>query len=120
MTIVVHLTPMDLLTNFAAVFNENFSKESAAAINQLGNMVSDLSSKAKKLTLTDMHSVFNDRSAISSDSNVLTASAYDALSQNTGAAERDCLNDTSIKRGLSKKNYAHRRNISVEKRFSGR
>ncbi len=67
--------------------NQIFSKESAAAINQLGNMVSGLSSKAKKLTLTDMNSVFNDRSAISSDSNVLTASAYDALSPDTGAEE---------------------------------
>jgi len=67
--------------------NQIFSKESAAAINQLGNMVSDLSSKAKKLTLTDMHSVFNDRSAISAYSNVLTASAYDALSSDTGAEE---------------------------------
>ena len=67
--------------------NQIYSKESAAAINRLKNMVSDLSSKAKKLTLTDMDSVFNDRSPISSDSNVLTASAYDALFQNTGAAE---------------------------------
>jgi len=67
-------------------------------------MVSNLSSKAKKLTLTDMHSVFNDRSAIFSDSNILAASAYNVLSQNTGAAESDCLNDTSIERGLSKKN----------------
>lgn len=67
--------------------NQIFSKESAVAINQLGNMVSGLSSKAKKLTLTDMHSVFNDRSAISSDSNVLTASAYDVLSPDTGAEE---------------------------------
>ncbi len=67
--------------------NQIFSKESAVAINQLGNMVAGLSSKAKKLTLTDMHSVFNDRSAISSDSNVLTASAYDVLSPDTGAEE---------------------------------
>lgn len=67
--------------------NQIFSKESAVAINQLGNMVSGLSSKAKKLTLTDIHSVFNDRSAISSDSNVLTASAYDVLSPDTGAEE---------------------------------
>lgn len=67
--------------------NQIFSKESAAAINQIGNMVSDLSSKATKLTLTDMNSVFNNRSAISSDSNVLTASAYDALSPDTGAEE---------------------------------
>lgn len=67
--------------------NQIFSKESAAAINQIGNMVSDLSSKATKLTLTDMNSVFNNRSAISSDAGVLTASAYDALSPDTGAEE---------------------------------
>ncbi len=81
----VFTSSMNNLTN--KIDNQIFAKESAAAINQLGNMVSGLSSKAKKLTLTDMHSVFNDRSAISSDSNVLTASAYDALSPDIGAEE---------------------------------
>ncbi len=67
--------------------NQIFSKESAVAANQLYNEALDLSSKTTKLTLTDINSVFNDRTATSSNSNVLTASAYDVLSQDTGAAE---------------------------------
>ncbi len=76
---------MEKLTN--KIDNQVFSKESAAAINQLDNEALDLSLKAKKLIQTNINSVFNDRTAISSDSNVLAASAYDLLSQDTGAAE---------------------------------
>lgn len=64
-----------------------FSKDSEAALKQLYGDVSDLASKAKKLTLTDLDSVFNDRTPTSSDTNVLTATATDAFSQNPGAAE---------------------------------
>jgi flagellar hook-associated protein 2 len=67
--------------------NQIFSKESAVTANQLYNEALDLSSKTKKLTLTDINSVFNDRTATSSNSNVLTASAYDVLSPDIGAAE---------------------------------
>jgi len=64
-----------------------FSKESEAALKQLYNDVSDLAGKAKKLTLTDFNSVFNDRTAISSDPNVLTGTAIDAFSSYSGATE---------------------------------
>ncbi len=64
-----------------------FSEESSAALTQLYDKVSDLSEKAQKLTLTDMNSVFNDRTAQSSDINVLTATAFDAFSQESGATE---------------------------------
>jgi flagellar hook-associated protein 2 len=67
--------------------NQIFSKESAIAANQLYNEALNLSSKTTKLTQADINSVFNGRTATSSNSNVLTASAYDALSQDTGAAE---------------------------------
>lgn len=76
---------MGNLTN--KINDQLFSKESAIAANQLSDKALNLSSKAKKLTQTDMNSVFNDRTAISSDSDVLTASAYDALSPDTGATE---------------------------------
>ena len=64
-----------------------FSAESTEALTKLYNEVSDLASKATKLTLTHMDSVFNDRTPISSDINVLTATAWDAFSQDTGATE---------------------------------
>jgi len=64
-----------------------FSQESEAALKQLYNDVSDLAAKAKELTLTDFSSVFNDRTATSSDSTVLTATALDAFSLNSGATE---------------------------------
>ncbi len=64
-----------------------FSEESSAALTQLYDKVSDLSEKAQKLTLTDMNNVFNDRTAQSSDINVLTATAFDAFSQESGATE---------------------------------
>ena len=64
-----------------------FSAESTEALTQLYNEVSDLASKATKLTLSDMGSVFNDRTPISSDINILTATAWDAFSQDTGATE---------------------------------
>ena len=64
-----------------------FSKESNTALKQLYNEVSNLANQAEKLTLTDYNSVFNDRTATSSDPNVLTAAAFDAFSTDTGAAE---------------------------------
>jgi len=64
-----------------------FSKESDAALKQLYNEVSDLASQAEKLTLTDFNSVFFDRTTTSSDPNVLTATAVDAFSVDSGAAE---------------------------------
>jgi flagellar hook-associated protein 2 len=64
-----------------------FSEESNAALSQLYDKVSGLSEKAKKLTLTDMNSLFNDRTAESSDADVLTATAFDAFSQESGATE---------------------------------
>jgi len=64
-----------------------FSKESSAALQKLYSEVSDLAAKATKLTLNDINSVFNDRTPTSSDTNVLTASAFDAFSQDTGATE---------------------------------
>ena len=64
-----------------------FSKNSAAALLQLYGSSSDLASSAAKLTPDDPSSVFNDRTAVSSDTSVLTASAYSALLSTTGAAE---------------------------------
>lgn len=64
-----------------------FSKESNTALKQLYNEVSNLANQAEKLTLTDYNSVFNDRTATSSDPNVLTAAAFDAFSTDSGAAE---------------------------------
>jgi len=81
----VFAASMENLTS--KIDNQIFSKESVIAANQLSSEALNLSSKTKKLTQTDINSVFNDRTAISSNSNVLTASAYDALSQGTGAAE---------------------------------
>jgi flagellar hook-associated protein 2 len=64
-----------------------FSEESNAAVTQLYSQISNLSETAQKLKLTDMYSVFNDRTAQSSDSNVLTGAAFDAFSQESGATE---------------------------------
>ncbi len=64
-----------------------FSEESEAALKQLYTDVSNLAGKAKNLTLTEFNSVFNDRTATSSDPNVLTATAIDAFSQDSGATE---------------------------------
>ena len=64
-----------------------FSQESTAALSQLYAEVSDVASKAAKLTLDDMNSVFNDRTGASSDTSVVTATAYDAFSADTGATE---------------------------------
>lgn len=64
-----------------------FTEESQAALNQLYSDMSDLAAKAKKLTLDDYNSVFNNRTASSSDVNVLTATAMDAFSVSSGATE---------------------------------
>jgi len=65
--------------------NQIFSEQSADALKQLYGQVSDLAAKAVKLNPNDISSVFNDRTATSSDIDVLTATAFDAFSQNTGA-----------------------------------
>ncbi len=62
-----------------------FSEESSNALSELYNQISSLSSLAGRLTTTDTASVFNDRTAQSSDSSVLTATAWDAYSMDTGA-----------------------------------
>ncbi|HUV49470.1 MAG TPA: flagellar filament capping protein FliD [Anaerolineae bacterium] len=64
-----------------------FTKDSQAALNQIYSDVSDLTAKAKKLTLDDYNSVFNDRTASSSNAGVLTATAINAFSANSGATE---------------------------------
>ncbi len=64
-----------------------FSKNSAAALLQLYSSSSDLATRAAKLTLDNPSSVFNNRTAVSSNATVLTASAYSALSPTTGAAK---------------------------------
>lgn len=64
-----------------------FSEESEAALNQLYNSVSDLAGNAKELTPSDFNSVFNDRTATSSEPTVVTATAIDAFSSDSGAAE---------------------------------
>ena len=64
-----------------------FSEESSSALSELYSQLSNLSSLAEKLTATDTDSVFNNRTAQSSDSSVLTATAWDSYSQDTGAAE---------------------------------
>ena len=63
------------------------SEESNAALTELYDKISDLATKAQTLTLSDINSVFNDRTAKSSDVNVLTATAFDAFSQESGATE---------------------------------
>jgi flagellar hook-associated protein 2 len=62
-----------------------FSEESSDALSGLYGQISTLSTLAGKLTTTDTDSVFNDRTAQSSDSSVLTATAWDAYTQETGA-----------------------------------
>ena len=64
-----------------------FKSESALALKRLYNNISDLAYKGQKLTTGISDSVFNDRTATSSDTNVLIATAYDALSSDTGATE---------------------------------
>ncbi len=64
-----------------------FSENSQAALNQLYGDLSSLSVQAKKLTLDDYNSVFNDRTASSSDAGVLTATAVNAFSADSGAAK---------------------------------
>jgi flagellar hook-associated protein 2 len=64
-----------------------FSQESAKALSTFYGEVSDLAAKASRLTLDNLHSVFYDRSPVSSDPDVLTATAFDAFSADSGAAE---------------------------------
>ena len=64
-----------------------FSAGSTDALTKLYGETSGLAAKASKLTMTDTNSVFNDRTPKSSDSNILTATAIAAFSQDTGATE---------------------------------
>ena len=64
-----------------------FSSESNEALTKLYSEVSDLATKASSLTMTDINSVFYDRTPKTSDSSVLTATAWDAFSQDSGAEE---------------------------------
>lgn len=64
-----------------------FSAESEKAVKQLYKEVVELDLMAVRLTPSGLDSVFNDRSSQSSDEQVLTASALDAFSPETGATE---------------------------------
>lgn len=64
-----------------------FSQESSLALSELYSQVSSLSLLADKLTATEINSVFNDRTAKSSDSSVLTATAWDGYLPGTVATE---------------------------------
>ncbi len=64
-----------------------FSKESSAAMEELYNQFAALAGDAQKLTTSSIDSVFNDRTATSSDSTVVTATALNAFAPGTGAAE---------------------------------
>ncbi len=64
-----------------------FSRESSVALSELYGQVTNLSLLADRLAVTDTNSVFNNRTAQSSDSGVLTATAWDSFSPGTGAAE---------------------------------
>ena len=69
------------------VDDQIFSEGSQAALNQLYSDVSSLTAKANTLTLDSYTSVFHDRTAASSDTGVLTATATDAFSADSGAGE---------------------------------
>lgn len=64
-----------------------FSQESSKALSELYSQVSNLSLLADKLIVSETNSVFNDRTAQSSDNSVLTATAWDAYAPGTGATE---------------------------------
>ena len=64
-----------------------FSEASAKAVTELYGEISNLAGRASKLTLDDINSAFNDRTPVSSDSNVLTATAIDSFSADSGASE---------------------------------
>ena len=64
-----------------------FSEESQEALSELYGNVSSLAAKAQKLTRDSYTSVFYDRTAATSDSDVVTAEAADAFSADSGATE---------------------------------
>ena len=66
-----------------------FSKEASDALTQLYSEATELSEDAKKLSLSGLNSVFNNRTPRSSDTDVFTATAIDAVSQDTGATEAE-------------------------------
>ncbi|MBN2418162.1 MAG: hypothetical protein JXL81_02160 [Deltaproteobacteria bacterium] len=63
------------------------SRESSAALSELYCHISSIYQHADRLITTETSSVFNDRTAQSSDSSVLIASAWDSYSPGTGATE---------------------------------
>jgi flagellar hook-associated protein 2 len=65
---------------------QTFQTNLTDVLNQLQANSSDLADTAGSLTSDNPFSVFNDRTAVSSDSSVLTATAYSALSPDTGAS----------------------------------
>ncbi len=64
-----------------------FTEESDSALKELYNKISSLAGQSDKLTLTEYNSAFHDRTGISSDATVLTATADNAFSADSGAAE---------------------------------
>ena len=64
-----------------------FSQESQAALTNFYEKISNLTIKAKKLIDFEQGNVFFNRTAYSSNSDVLTGTAMDALSRETGAVE---------------------------------
>jgi flagellar hook-associated protein 2 len=64
-----------------------FSKDSNKALQGFYQELSDLSSAAARLVSDSSGSVFNDRTASSSNEKILTASAWDAFSADSGATE---------------------------------
>lgn len=76
------------MSNLREKMNQDiFSQESQAALTSLYEKVSSLTIKTKKLIDSEQGNVFFNRTAISSNPDVLTGTAMDALSQGTGAAE---------------------------------
>jgi len=76
------------MNNLREKINQDiFSQESQTALMSFYEKVSGLTVKTKKLIDSEQGNVFFDRTAISSNPEVLTGTAMDALSQETGAAE---------------------------------
>jgi flagellar hook-associated protein 2 len=76
------------MSNLREKMNQDiFSQESQAALTSFYENISSLTIKTKKLIDSEPGSVFFDRTATSSNLDVLTGTAMDALSQRTGATE---------------------------------
>jgi flagellar capping protein FliD len=64
-----------------------FSEDSNKALQGLYRQLTDVASATSRLTSDNLNSVFNDRTASSSNEKILTASAWDAFSADSGATE---------------------------------